>query len=417
MLGQNFVMKVDEVGVRSIPPLAPQKATNQQTRLFNHQLVLRTIYDRSPLSRADVARATGLTRTTVSDVVEQLIGDGLAEEIGRGESTGGKAPILLHVPANGRQMIGVEVGDTLLTGAVVNLRGEVVRSEQAPLDGRDGEQALTRLDSLLGELVRGADRPLLGVGLGTPGLIDTSTGTVRWAVNLDWRDLPLGRRLQDRLGMPVSVANDSHVAALAEHTFGGHRVGSMVVIKVGRGIGAGIVLNGQLYQGDAFGAGEIGHTAIADNHRPCRCGSTGCLETLASTRAVMQLARELAPHAPDSVLNGPRPDGFDFADLVRAFEQGDEIARQVILEAARHLGRTIGALVGTLNVQHVVLVGEMTAFGEAWLTAVRREAHRSALAILADQTRIEMGRVEPNLVVLGAAALLMTRELGLALNR
>ncbi len=393
------------------------KATHRQTRRINHELVLRTIYEASAISRADVARATGLTRTTVSDVVDQLLSDGLAEEIGRGESTGGKAPILLRVPDEARHTIGVEVGDSRLTGAVVNLRGEITHSVEAPLDGRDGGQALARLDALLDDLVSAANRPLLGIGLGTPGLIDTATGTVRWAVNLDWRDLALGDHLRHRFALPVYVANDSHAAALAEQTFGGHRVSSMVVIKVGRGIGAGIVLNGQLYQGDAFGAGEIGHITIADNHRPCRCGSQGCLETLASTRAVMQLARELAPHAPESELNRVRADGFDFGDLVRAFERGDEIARQVVLEAARHLGRTIGGLVGTLNVQHIVLVGEMTAFGEPWLTAVRREAHRSALALLADQTRIDLGRVEPNLVVLGAAALLMTRELGLALTR
>jgi predicted NBD/HSP70 family sugar kinase len=191
-----------------------------------------------------------------------------------------------------------------------------------------------------------------------------------------------------------------------------------VVVKVGRGIGAGIVIGGQLYAGEGSGAGEIGHSAIADNYRPCRCGSVGCLETLASTRAVVQRARELAPHAPDSVLNVPaRSEPIDFDELVRAFTDGDDLAREVLLDSARHLGRAIGGLIGTLSIRHVVLVGEMTRFGEPWLTAVRREAHRSALAILADATTIEIGRPGDDLVVLGAAALLMTRELGLAFTR
>jgi len=396
-----------------------QKATNQQTRLINHQLVLRTIYDRNPISRADVARATGLTRTTVSDVVEQLLGVGLAAEIGLGRSTGGKAPILLQVPDEARHLVGIEVDDSHLTGALVNLRGEVRRRIEVPLDGRDGEMALARLDGLISELVQPTTSPILGIGIGTPGLIDTTTGMVRWAVNLDWRDLPLGERLRERWSLPVHVANDSQAAALGEYTFGGHGPQeSMVVVKVGRGIGAGIVIGGQLYAGEGSGAGEIGHSAIADNYRPCRCGSVGCLETLSSTRAVVQRARELAPHAPDSALNASgRAEPIAFDDLVTAFADGDDLAREVLLDAARHLGRAIGSLIGTLSIRHVVLVGEMTRCGEPWLTAVRREAHRSALAILADATTIEIGRPGDDLVVLGAAALLMTRELGLALAR
>jgi predicted NBD/HSP70 family sugar kinase len=396
-----------------------EKATNQQTGRINHQLVMRTIYDRNPISRADVARATGLTRTTVSDVVERLLGAGLAQEVGLGRSTGGKAPILLRIPDDARHLVGIEVGDSRLTGAIVNLRGEIKRRVEVTLDGRDGEVALARLDRLVGDLMQPSPVPILGIGIGTPGLIDTTTGTVLWAVNLDWRDLPLGARLRDRWGLPVHVANDSQAAALGEHTFGGHAPGeSMVVVKVGRGIGAGIVISGQLYAGEGSGAGEIGHSAIADNYRPCRCGSVGCLETLASTGAVVQRARELAQHAPESVLHVPgRPEPIGFDDLVAAFIEGDDLAREIMFDAARHLGRTIGSLIGTLSIRHVVLVGEMTRFGEPWLTAVRREAHRSALAILADATTIEIGRLADDLVVLGAAALLMTRELGLALAR
>jgi predicted NBD/HSP70 family sugar kinase len=392
-----------------------QKATNQGTRLYNLQLVLKVIYDRSPTSRADVARATGLTRTTVSEVVGQLRRSGLVEEVGPGRSTGGKAPILLRMPDDARHLIGLEVGDNRVSGAIVDLRGNFAHEAHMPLDGRDGDQALARVEALLDQLVAANERPLLGIGLGTPGLIDTATGTVRWAINLDWRDLPLGERLQERFGVPVYVVNDSQAAALAELTFGRHGARSMLVVKVGQGIGAGLVLDGRLFQGDRSGAGEIGHTAVADNHRPCRCGSTGCLETVASSRAVVQRARELAPHAPDSVLHQPpEPDGITFARLVTAFDAGDGLAREVVLDAGHHLGRTVGALVGSLDISHVVLVGAMTMFGEPWLAAVRREAHRSALTLLADGVTIEIGRLQPNIVVLGSAALLMSRELGLS---
>jgi N-acetylglucosamine repressor len=388
---------------------------SQTAHRVAHRLVLRAIYDVNPISRADVARRTGLTRTSVSDVVEQLMADGLAEEVGRGRSTGGKAPILLRVPDDARHLIGIEVGDRSFIGAIVNLRGETCRREEVPLDGRDGELALERLDALIGTLLAAAERPVLGIGLATPGLVDPTTGTVRWAVNLDWRDLPLGDRLARRWELPVYVANDSQAAGIGEHTFGGHAATpSMVVVKVGRGIGAGIVIDGRIYAGEGSGAGEIGHSAIADNQRPCRCGSIGCLETLASTRAVVQRARELAPHAPESRLfPGGDREAIDFDELTRAFDAGDDLAREVVLDGARHLGRTIGGLIGTLSIRHILLVGEMCAFGEPWLTAVRREAHRSALALLADETTIEIGRLEADIVPLGAAALLMTHELGL----
>lgn len=407
------------MGLNPLAMQTLQKATNRETRRINQRLVMGTIYDEGPISRAHVARVTGLTRTTVSDVVDQLLTEGLAEEIGYGQSTGGKAPILLRVPDDARHLIGIEVGDVHLSGAIVNLRGEIRHAVELPLDGRDGERALVQLDMLVDRLVAGPHRPLLGIGLGTPGLIDTSTGTVRWAVNLDWRDLPLGQHIQERCSLRPYVVNDSQAAALAEHTFGGHaRRGNMVVVRVGRGIGAGIVLNGRLYQGDGFGAGEIGHTAVADGHRPCHCGSVGCLETIATTGAVIRRARELGPRMAESSIHRSEVTGdIDLDILVGAVQAGDPLAREVVVDAAEHLGRAIGGLIGVLNVEHIVLVGEMTRFGEPWLSAVRREARRSALALLADRAQIEIGRLGPNLVVLGSAALLMTRELGLTFAR
>ena len=252
----------------------PEKATHQQMRTFNQQLVLRALHDHSPLSRADLARLTGLTRTSVGDLVGTLIDDGLIEEVGRGQSTGGKSPILLRVAPDGRHLIGLDLGEAF-SGAVVNLRGEILRSIHLPLDGRNGDAAVELVFQLV-DALRADDRsPLLGIGIGAPGVIDTSTGTVRWSVNLNWADIPLGRLLEGRYGVPVVVANDSHAAALAELTFFRRpRPNNLIVIKVGRGVGAGIILNGQLFQGDGYGAGEFGHVSMGSARRsvPLRAG-------------------------------------------------------------------------------------------------------------------------------------------------
>ncbi len=283
-----------------MPAATLEKATHQATRRSNERLVLRTVFEQGPLSRADVARATGLTRTTVSDVVEGLIGDGLAREMGVGPSTGGKAPILLEVPADARHLVGVDVDRDRLSGAIVNLRGEVRGRASRDLAGRDGPEALDDLASLVTELTRAALVPLAGIGVGTPGLVDTATGVVRWAVGLEWCDVAVGPRLAELTGLPVIVVNDSQAAAMGEWAFGRHDASTaMIVLKVGEGIGAGIVIGGRLYPGDDAGAGEIGHTRVGEGEALCRCGGRGCLETVASLRAVLERAQALVEQHPD----------------------------------------------------------------------------------------------------------------------
>ena len=396
-----------------MPATTAHKATHNQTRRANERLVLRTIFEDGPLSRADVARATALTRTTVSDVVEDLIADGLVAEAGTGPSTGGKAPILLRVPSDARQLIGIDVDQERISGVVIDLKGDVQARASRVLDGRDGDEARDALDEISLALVDAAQRPLVGIGVGAPGLIDTATGTVRWAVGLDWRDEPTGPHLTGLTGLPVIVVNDSQAAAMAEWAFGRHEnFEAMVVVKVGEGIGAGIVLGGRLYPGDDSGAGEIGHTRVSDDDAPCRCGSSGCLETLSSLRAVLSRAREAARTRDGWALAGRT---VSHEALLEAFRGGDPVARDIVLESAVPLGRVIGAMIGTLGARDFVLVGPMAAYGEPWLCAVRGEARRSALPLLAERATIHIGRTGDDVVELGAAAMLMTSRLGLAL--
>jgi len=384
----------------------PEKATHQQTRTYNQQLLLRALHDDSPLSRADLARLTGLTRTSVSDLVGGLIEDGLIEEVGRGRSSGGKSPILLQVAPEGRLLIGLDLGEAEFSGAVVNLRGEILRSESLPLEGRNGDAAVDLVVRLVDALRADARSPLLGIGIGAPGVIDTRSGTVRWSVNLDWADLRLGPLLEDRYHVPVVVANDSHAAALAELTFYRRpRPNNLVVIRIGRGVGAGIIVNGQLFQGDGFGAGELGHVSLGHEGSACRCGRQGCLETRASMRALVDAARAVEPTITDEIA------------LVAAFRGGAEAVRGIVLAAARELGSAVAWLIGVLNVHNILLVGPVAALGEEWIAEVRRSARSSVLDLLARDTRIEFGHVHDDVVVLGASALLMEQQLGLGLAR
>ncbi len=384
----------------------PTKATHQQTRDHNERLVVRTVYDLGPISRADVARQTGLTRTTVSDVVTGLIDDGVVREIGRGPSSGGKAPILLEVDQDARLVVGLDLGEEQFAGSLVNLRGEIRRTVELPVAGRDGDDAVQLVYVLLDELLDGIAAPLLGIGIGTPGLVDSRTGTIRRAVNLDWRDLPLGAMVRDRYDVPVNVANDSQAAALAEYTFaGGGRVPNLIAIRVGRGVGAGLILRGALFQGDGSGAGEIGHIVVDDDGALCRCGRTGCLETIAGMRAIE--ARATAATG----------DPTDLAAVRVAADAGEAWAVEIVEDAGKALGRSIAALTGALDIERIVLLGPVTELGDRWLAAVRRQAAGGALALLADTLDIQVGRPTTNVVIRGASSLLVARELGLSLVR
>jgi predicted NBD/HSP70 family sugar kinase len=398
----------------------PAKATHQQTRAFNEGLVLRTLYDLGPISRADVARLTGLTRTTVSDVVADLLSNGLAEELGRGPSTGGKSPILVGVVADSRNVVGLDLGEGAFAGALVNLRGDVRLTDEEPVNGPDGGEAIAATYRLIERLLAAAERPILGIGIGAPGVVDTETGVIRWAVRLDWQELPLGRLVSERFGLPTYVANDSRAAAVGEYLFRqGGRIENLVAIKVGTGIGAGIVLGGRAFQGDGHGAGEIGHISVVDDGTLCRCGRFGCLETIASTRAIVVAARVAAAEDPTTALAAPARNGqYPTLDDVRdALEAGDETARWIVVAAGRALGRAIAGLIGTLNVERIVLLGRVTVLGEPWLDAVRDEARRRSLGPLVEHTSIELGSADDDIVMLGSSALLMTRELDLVPRR
>ncbi len=383
-----------------------QKATHQHTKEHNRDLILKTIFEAETVSRAEIARITRLTRTTVSDVVGDLLEEGLVREVGIGSSIGGKSPILLSLVKDSRYMISLNLGHDQFCGAVVNLRGEIKDMESVPVSGRDGEQALGIVYEILDKLVEKQWAPVVGIGVGTPGLVNTREGMVVNAVNLDWQDLPLARLLQDRYHMPVHIMNDSQAAAIGEYVYGGgYRADeNLVVINIRQGIGAGILINGRLFQGDGGGAGEIGHMVVEENGPLCRCGNHGCLETLASARAVVERARQLVRQFPESPL-ARDPETITLGAMEGAFALADPLAKKVVLEAGHYLGLSIASLVSMLNVQRFVLIGDMTCFGDAWLGAVREAATQRTLAKLAEGMRIEVGKLDYRGCMMGASAL------------
>ncbi|HET9915169.1 MAG TPA: ROK family transcriptional regulator [Anaerolineales bacterium] len=375
-----------------------EKATRQHTKQHNRNLVLQTIFAHESVSRAEVARVTNLTRTTVSEIVSGLLAEGLVEEIGRGESIGGKSPILISVAADSRYLIGLNLAQDKFIGAIVNLRGEIKETVEAPVHDDNGEKALNLVFQLIDKLLKKGIRPIVGIGIGTPGLVNTREGVVLNAVNLDWQDLPLGQLLETKYNIPVSVLNDSQATAIGEFVYGReHAIDeNLIVINVKHGIGAGILINGRLFQGDGGGAGEIGHVVTQDNNELCRCGKRGCLETVSSVRAVL---RQL------------NSDSLDQA--CEAFEAGDANTVQVVTNAAHYLGVSLANLIGTLNIHKIVLTGEMTRFGSSWLNAVNEAMRNAVLAGMSENTKLELGTLDYRACILGASAFVLLDDYSL----
>lgn len=386
-----------------------QKATRQQTKEHNTNLVLKTIFDHESISRAEIARVTSLTRTTVSDIVADLIAEGLVKEIGLGSSLGGKFPILLSLEDDSRTLIGLELARNKFSGAIVNLRGDISLMVEHEINGFDGNAALASVYEILDELVHNSKQQLVGIGIGTPGIVNAKEGVVVNAVNLDWKDLPLAQLIQKRYHLPVSVINDSQAAAMGEYTFGkGHQPeGSLIAINVHNGVGAGIIIHGQLFHGDGGGAGEIGHVVVVRvGGLLCRCGNHGCLETVASTQAVVQRVQTLIGHTNISSLAGGL-EAITLDWIEQAFTAGDPLVRQVILEAGGYLGMAISNMVGALNIHKVILVSDLNRFGKPWLGAIQDSMRQTTLARLADETQIEFGQLGRNGIILGASALIL----------
>jgi len=376
-----------------------KKSNQGESRQHNSRLVLNTIYHSGEISRVEIARRTGLTRTTVSDIVAEFIESGLVFEAGQAPSRGGKPATLLQVDENSRMLIGIDLAESQFCGALVNLRGKIVERSCLPSETASGKDSISLVYRLIEELLQLASQPVIGIGVGVPGLMDPASGTVRQAINLDWRELPFGELLKERFQRPIYLANDCQVSALGEYTFGAHLSSqNLILIKAGRGVGAGIVINGQLFYGENAGAGEIGHIQIQPDGKTCRCGNRGCLETVASTWALIQ--------------GSPAPID-DFESLFQAYRAGNPQVLALIEGAAQALGETTKHLASILNIRQIRIAGSLSHFGNEVLDPIRHSLQSGVLPALADQTRIELASLGDDIVILGAASLVLKNELGL----
>ncbi|MCX7521953.1 ROK family transcriptional regulator [Microbacterium sp. STN6] len=362
------------------------KVLPEQARAHNRSLVLQTLYRDRGQSRADLARATGLTRVTISDLVAELVAEGVIVELGqRDEARPGKPAVLLDMNAEYAQIVGLDLSeDAYFRGAVLDLHGTVLASRDVPLDGATGERAVTLVLELADALAADATAPLLGIGVGSPGIVDP-TGVVVSAPNLGWSALELQQRVREHTGSAAYVGNDANVAVLAEYGFG-QALGDMMLVKVGHGVGAGLLVGGALVYGSRFAAGEIGQVMV-DSAR----GPYDGARSLEASLAVPQL-RERLGHATSA--------GQD--------------SEAVLADAGRRLAIVLAPIVGALNLAEVVLSGPEDLLGGALTDAAIATLRERTMAGFHTDVQLRMTALGRDIVVRGAGVMVLSGQLGVS---
>lgn len=367
-----------------IPPSATDSyRTGDQTlvRHMNLSVILHHLRRHAPLSRAALAEATGLNKTTVSSLVRELIEWQFVHEVGFETAGTGRPAVLLELNPTAGYMVSGEIGVDFLSIMCSNFAPEVIwqHREDITSDAKQ-ETVFQRLLDLMAQAVKKCDErhgKLLGVALGVPGLVDRQDGTLLFAPNLGWQNVPLRAPLEALFDVPVFVDNEAKMAALGEYYFGAAQGYSEVLyISAGVGLGGGIVQYGRLYTGFTGIAGEFGHMTIEPEGLPCNCGNRGCWETLVSQSAVFSKIRHGLAQGGESVLHDMVQGNLDcltFSLVIEAAHRGDSLARQTLEEVGQYLGLGIASLVNILNPELVVFGGILSLGGEFLLPVVEKE--------------------------------------------
>ncbi len=384
----------------------PSGTSLERLRAANRRAVLALLDTDGPLSRADLARGTGLSRTTVSGLVTDLIAAGqVIETSGRGQphkGGSGRPPVLVALSPGTGAVVGVDLGHRHLRVAVADRSGTPLAEEAEAVDvDEDGKHALDRTADAVRRLVATAGLSMSDVhaaGMCVPAPLDRGSARISTGILRGWRDLSPGDELARRLGVAVHADNDANLGALAEHTRGAsHGTAHAVYLKIASGIGAGIILGGRLHRGATGQAGEIGHVQVGEDGAICRCGNRGCLETLA---AAPRLLAVLQP-AYDEPLSPTR--------ILELEHDGDTAVRRVLTDAGRTLGRAVADLCNSINPEVIVLGGSLGA-SVALRDGVRAAVDRYAQPQTAAAVRVVAAELGDRAELVGAVALGIARS-------
>ncbi len=346
-----------------------QGASSEVVRDINRRIVLNLIRTRHPISRADLARVSGLQRSTISLIVEQLIEENWVLEGPTGRLPRGRRPTFLRLNDQ-RAIIGVDIRPIQTTVALADANGKFISQEAMPTDA-DPARALAAIIEHIQRIKRGClGRKIEGIGVSLPGRYDEHSDRLVFAPNLKWRDVNIRNPIAKATGLEVELENAANACVLAAVWFDHmEEVRNFVVVTVSEGIGVGILANGQLVRGEHGMAGEFGHVPLVADGPPCGCGSRGCWEVFASNRAALRYYLE----------SGSESAGLTFPGLLSRADQGDRRAAKAIETMAHYLGRGMRMIVAGLAPQRILVVGDLTHSWQRFGSVIEAEVQDQAL--------------------------------------
>jgi predicted NBD/HSP70 family sugar kinase len=375
---------------------ASNPGSQSALRELNQQRIADTLLSSGPSTQAELARQTGLSTATISNIVRIMSDAGrVATEP---TTSSGRRALLVRLTNTGKVAVGIDFGRRHLRIALTTLGYEVIAEQSVELPlGHRAEDGIDTAAQLLGRMLADngiAPSSVLGVGVGIPGPIDRRQGrVVQGAILPEWVGIEL-TDLEERLHYPVVFDNDANLGALAEVTWGPHsEIQNLVFVKIGSGIGAGLILNGAPFYGGLGITGEIGHDTIADNGVVCHCGNRGCLETVASISVMLDLLR--------------RSGVSRIADIVDRARAGDSATLRVLDDAGLAIGRALASVANLINPEVIVIGGPLAELGELFLAPIERGLVRHAVPSIGDMTVVVMSSLGERAEALGAAALVL----------
>jgi len=379
------------------------KTSSQLLKARNRSLILNTIDKRGPVSRQDIVRLTKIRPATVISYIEKFINDSFVTEIGPGKSTGGRKPILLELNPKAAFVVGLHISETRIIAVIVNLKGKLITRISRKLSAPKGVKSfLTKVLKTIEEVIDKTGlnkRKIIGIGLAVPGLVDDEKGiSVFCASHSWWRNIHFKDIVEKTFGVPTLVENDTRVLTLSERWFGqAKKTKSFIYLDVSEGIAIGAFLNGSLYRGVGNSAGELGHTVIDKNGPLCNCGNYGCLEALASTIAVEKQMKQRTKQA------------VKFSAIVKAANNGDKAAVNVLRQAGNYLGIAVANVVNLFN-PGLIIIGGLIAQADGLILEPLKETFTShVLDKPADEVDIQLTGLDESAGAMGATTLVLDK--------
>lgn len=363
-------MRNDRNGIRHIDLAELQLATSETARIINRDIVLELIRASQPISRADLARRSGLGRSTVSQIVEQLIGENWVREGAMGSPPRGRRPTMVGLNED-LVAIAVDIHPRQASVALVDLNGRLLSRSPVPLTS-DPAASIKLIIDCMQRMHRTAPRKSTeGIGISLPGRVNPATQRLIFAPNLKWRDFDIKKMVETRMGLPVLMENDATACLLAELTFARmDGVRDAVLVAVAEGVGTCVLTNGQLVSGHNGMAGEFGHVPIDPNGPACGCGKNGCWEVFGSSRAALRYYRELKPKGPI----------IAFPELLNLAEEGDAAAAQALSTQAMWIGRGLRMIIAGVSPNTILIAGDLTSAWHRYGPVIEKEVADLTLA-------------------------------------